>query len=133
MAFETFDKRRVGRTKQALVTIQRGGNFSFNKATYDLLAKPEAVELLYDREREIIGFRKTSLENPRAFPLRPQGKNAVSFMVAGQAFTKHYEIDTTTARRYPVKLEGDILTLDLQGESADVTGPRLGAGKDAGK
>ena len=129
MGFETFVKRKTGRTKQPFVTIQRGGPFSFNKAAYDLLDKPEALELLYDGERKLIGFRKVSPDKPIAFPVRTQGKNSISFLVAGQAFTRHYEIDTTTARRYPAKLEDDILTLDLRGDSIDVTGPRAGKGR----
>ncbi len=129
MGFEAFDKRRVGRTKQALMTIQRGGTFSFNKSAYDLLEQPDALELLYDRERDAVGFRSVKEENPRGFPVRTQGKNSVSYMVAGQAFTNHYEIDTSTARRYPVKLEDGILVLNLRGDSIDVTGPRAGKGR----
>ena len=126
MGFETFDKRRAGRTKQALMTIQRGGTFSFNKAAYDLLEQPEALELLYDRERKVVGFRSTKLENPRGFPVRTQGKNSVSYMVAGRAFTKHFGIDTATARRYPGKMEDDILVLDLRGDYVNATDPRAG-------
>ncbi|MBX6765165.1 MAG: hypothetical protein K6T51_10995 [Rubrobacteraceae bacterium] len=114
-----------------MVTIQRSGNFSLNKAAYDLLGSPEAVELLFDRERQLVGFRKTDPDNPRAFGLRAQGKNAVSFMIAGRAFTRHYGIDTTAARRYPVQMQDDILVLDLKGEFADVSAPR-GKKDDAG-
>jgi hypothetical protein len=124
MGFEVFDKRAAGVSKHPYVTVQRKGPFSFNRAAHELLGKPEAVELLYDREQERIGFRPTAPERPQAFPMRPQGKNAATFMVAGQAFAKHYKLDTSVARRYPVRMEEDIMVLDLRGDSVDVTGPR---------
>jgi hypothetical protein len=124
MGFEVFDKRAAGASKHPYVTVQRKGPFSFNRAAHELLGKPEAVSLLYDREQERIGFRPTSPERPQAFPMRPQGKNAATFMVAGQAFAKHYELDTSVARRYPVRMEEDIMVLYLRGDSVEVTGPR---------
>jgi hypothetical protein len=130
MGFEVFDKRAAGVSKHPYVTIQRKGPFSFNRAAYELLGKPEAVELLYDREQERVGFRPTSPERPQAFPMRPMGKNSATFMVAGQAFSRHYGLDTSIARRYPVRLEDDILVLDLRGDSVEVTGPRSRSRED---
>jgi hypothetical protein len=71
-------------------------------------------------------FRSTELESPRGFPVRTQGKNSVTYMVAGRAFAKHYGIDTATAQRYPGKLEDDILVLDLRGDYVNATDPRAG-------
>lgn len=126
MPFETFDKRSATSNKQPMVTITRGGPFSMNRAAQEAMGSPEYVELLYDRADKLIGFRPSSEDNPRAFPVRSQGKNAATFVVAGQAFAKHYELDTSVARRYSVawkKNEG-ILVLDLKSDSVDVTGPR---------
>ena len=124
MPFVEFDKRAAVASKSPFVTLQRKGPFSFNQAAYDLLGKPEAVTLLYDEDERVIGFKPTSISNPRAFPLRPQGQNAVTFVVAGQAFAKHFGIDTSTARRYAVEKREDMVILDLKSESTDVTGPR---------
>lgn len=131
MAFETFDKRSATATKSPMVTLQRGGPFSLNKAAYHLADSPEAVELLYDRENQLIGFRPVSPSSPRAFPVRPQGKNESTFMIAGQAFAKYYELDTSKARRYAVSKEEDMLVLDLKSDSVEVTGPRLGSKSEA--
>ena len=130
MGFEVFDKRGAVASKHPYVTIQRRGPFGINLAAYELMGKPEAVELLYDREQELIGLRPVPPDRPRAFPVRAQGKNSVTFMVAGQAFAKHYELDTSVARRYAVRMEGDVLVLDLRGESVDVTGPRAKGRED---
>jgi hypothetical protein len=124
MPFEVFDKRAAVATKNPMVTIQKGGAFSLNKAAYELMGSPETVELLFDPEERLIGFRPVDSASPRAYPVRPQGKNAATFMIAGRAFTKHYELDTDVARRYSTQLQDDMLVLDLKSESIDVTGPR---------
>jgi hypothetical protein len=84
------------------------------------------AKVLYERRiRERV---ETQAENERHFvtvvPVRAQGKNSVTHIVAGQSFAKHYGLDTSVARRYPVAMEDDILVLDLRGDSVDVTGPR---------
>lgn len=124
MPFEEFDRRAATASKSPFVTIQRRGPFSLNRAAVELMGNPEAVVLLYDKEEKLIGFRPAPLTNPRALPVRSQGKNASTFMVAGQAFAQHYDLDTSVARRYAVEMQGDLLVLDLKAESVDVTGPR---------
>lgn len=135
MGFEVFNKRASAVTKHPYVTIQRAGLFSLNEAAHNLLGGPEAVELLYDRDTQRIGFRATSSEKPSAVPLRTQGGNrggATTYMAAGRAFTNFYDIDTSVARRYYVQMEDDILVLDLKGGSVEVTGPRANkSSKDA--
>lgn len=124
MGFEVFDKRAAGLSKHPRVTIQRQGMFSFNKAAYALMGEPESLELLYDRENERVAFRPVESGRARSFPVRSQGKTSQTLMVAGRAFTQHYQIDTSQARRYPVEMQGDMLVLDLRGDSEDATGPR---------
>jgi hypothetical protein len=130
MAFEVYDKRRASASKHPYVTMQRRGPFSFNRAAYELMGSPEAIELLYDRDEERIGFRPASPDRPQAFPVRAQGKNSVTHIVAGQSFTNHYGLDTSVARRYPVRMEDKILVLDLRGDSVEVTGPRARSSED---
>jgi hypothetical protein len=127
MPFEVFDKRSAAATRSPMVTIQRGGSFSLNEAAKELVGSPEAVELLYDREKKLIGFRPVAPTSPRAFPVRPQGKNAKTYMVAGKAFSNHYGLDTARARRYAVEMSDGVLVLDLNSDSVDVTGPRASA------
>ena len=128
MPFEVFDKRSAAATKSPMVTIQRGGAFSLNKAAEQLVGSPEAVELLYDPDERLIGFRPVDPASPRAFPVRPQGKNATTFMIAGKMFSKHYKLEADRARRYAVTMQDGILVLDLKSDSVDVTGPRARSG-----
>ena len=124
MPFEVFDKRAATAVKTPMVTVQKGGMFSLNQAAYKAAGEPEAVELLYDPENRMVGFRPTDPTRPRAFFVRPQGKNSATYTVAGRAFTQHYEIDTSKALRYAAIMQDDTLVVELNSESVDVTGPR---------
>ena len=125
MPFEEFDKRSAGLTKSPFVTIQRKGPFSMNKAAYALAGEPQAVSLFYDPEEQLIGFKPRPPDYPRAFPVRPQGATSSTYVIAGHAFSQHYGIDTSVARRYAVEMRDDMLVLDLKSTSIDATGPRL--------
>ncbi len=124
LGFEVFDKRASTSSKIPMVTIQMRGHFSLNKAAYDAMGQPDHVELLYDRQEKLIGFRPTEASNPRAYPVKPQGTRSTGRQVAGQAFAKYYDLDVSTARRYSVEMKDGILVLDLKNESTEVTGPR---------
>ena len=134
MPFEVFDKKSVPSTTEPWVTIQKKGLLSLNRTAAEALGTPEAVELLFDREEEIIGFRSADLNNPRAFQLRKQGKNPTrnsNYLVAGTAFCNYYKIDTSFARRYKPKMNSGILTVDLKQDYAIASGPRLKKDEEA--
>ena len=57
MPFEIYKRQRAPASIEPAVTIQKRGTFSLNSAAYAVLGSPKAVELLYDRERELIGLR----------------------------------------------------------------------------
>jgi hypothetical protein len=119
-----FDRRSRPLADEALVTIQRRGTFSFNAAARAGIGEPEAVELLYDVDEHLIGFRPVDASNPRAYALRKQG-HANNWIVGGQAFTKAFRIDTETAMRYPATVVDGVLVVDLKQPGADATGVRL--------
>ncbi len=81
------------------------------------------VEIFYDREQSIIAFAPTGENNPAGYPPRKQPTGA-NWYVAGQMFTRHYDIDTTVARRYPVEVQENILFINLTGPSTIATGVR---------
>src|SRR5580692_2115199 len=111
MAFETFKRQRVPLTTEPAITIQKRGNLSLNPPAYKALGSPEAVELMYDRERRLIGLRKTDPESEVAYLVRPMAKSASTWLISGTAFTAYYGIETDTARRWMCRLEGDMLVL----------------------
>lgn len=127
--FETFRKRMVPLTKAPYVTIQRRGTMSFNKSAYAALGSPEAVELLYDRDEQIIGVRPVDRSVEHAYPIRPSGGGKAdpgSWMVSGRAFVQYYDIDTELSRRYPVSMDGDVLCIALKEGGTVVTSNRNG-------
>lgn len=125
--FERFDQRHIAIAGSPFVTIQRGGRvMTINRAAYEMLGSPEAVELLYSKKNRAIGLRRVSKKEPYAFPTRAQGRkgrNPSNYLVAVQAFTKHYNIDASVAMRYPVEMQDDILTISLD-KGMVATGPR---------
>ena len=111
MAFEVFDRKTAGRTKNPALTIQRKGIISLNGPAVDLLVGTDktdqlSVDLLYDQERKIIGIRRASTENPNPHLLRRQGSSRV-YLVTARMFSAHYGIDTDKARRFAAKTYGD--------------------------
>jgi hypothetical protein len=125
--FERFDQRHIAIAGSPFVTIQKSGRvMTINRVAYEMLGSPEAVELLYSTKNRVIGIRKVSKKEPYAFPLRAQGRKGrqpSNYLVAVQAFTKHYNIDTSIAMRYPAEMQEDILTITLDRGIA-ATGPR---------
>lgn len=119
-----FDKRSRPLADEAFVTIQRRGTFSFNAAARAGIGHPDAVELLYDVDERLIGFRPVDATNPRAYALRKQGRSN-NWIVGGQAFTKAFKIDTDTAMRHAATVVDGVLVVDLKRPGADATGVRL--------
>ena|ERR1700694_4839217 len=124
MSFELFTKQRLPLVDQPYVTIQRKGVFTLNAAAYEALGSPEAVELLYDRTKHWVAFRKAKAEAPYAYNVRPNGPNGRSFLVAGRAFLQYYEIPFDPARRWGARLVDGMLAIDLNEAGAEVTAGR---------
>ena len=121
--FEKFSRRAKPIPTQPLVTLQKRGTFSLNRAAHEALGAPPFIELLYDREARIVGFRATDESDPDSYPLRKQ-QNSASYLVAGNAFCQFYGIDVGQTRRFSAKMIDGVLAVDLNSESRDATGPR---------
>lgn len=116
--FEVFRKGSIPRTTQPMMTIQKGGAFSLNKAAYLILGEPKAVELLFDRVAQVIGLRRVAPTERHAFPVRPVGRGT-TFALSGRSFCTHYGIPTDQARRFTARPVGlNVLAIDLN----EVTG-----------
>ncbi len=120
--FETFTRRSTPVTATPLVTIQKRGTISLNRTAYELLGSPEAVELLYDRGERVIGIRAVDPDTRHAYPMRKQ-PSSYSYLFAGQAFAKYYDIPIGETRRYEAEMIGDVLAVDLK-QTAMIPPPR---------
>lgn len=126
--FEVFRKRMAPLVKQPYVTIQRRGTMSFNKAAHRALGSPEAIELLFDANEQIIGVRAVDPHVEHAYPIRMTNAET-SFIVSGRAFTHYYGIETEISRRYPAETIDGVLCIDLKGGGTEVTSNRKGRTK----
>jgi hypothetical protein len=125
MPFEVFDKRMTPLAKAPSVTIQKRGVISLNKAAHDLIGNAQTVELLYDRDRNVIALRATDDSSLHAYAVRNGSKHGQGqAIVSATAFTAHYDIDTTTTRRWKPFLEDGMLCVDLTTEGTVITGNR---------
>lgn len=111
--FEVFTGRASPIPRDAALTIYPRGVFSINRAACKSLGEPEAVELLFDPTERLIGLRGVSAQVSHAYPLRRQAASS-SVLVSGRAFARHYGISTDVARRYPARLIGDVLAVDVK-------------------
>jgi hypothetical protein len=88
-----------------------------NQDAYEALGRPEAVELLFDRDEQMMGFRSVPKSVSHAYAVRPQ-RNASSLLVSGRAFNQFYGIEIDEARRHPATMVGDVLAIDLKDGAA---------------
>jgi hypothetical protein len=126
--FEVFDKRAVPISGEPMVTIQRKGPMSLNQAAFHALGKPSHVELLYDPNERIVGFRAVSEPLAHAYPVRQQGRSH-TYLIAGHAFIRYYDIPNDVSIRYVAKMFDDVLGVDLKQKGLQVTSNRSGRTK----
>ncbi|SDO48639.1 hypothetical protein SAMN04515671_1093 [Nakamurella panacisegetis] len=126
MAFEVFDKRLTPLAKAPIITIQMRGIFSMNRAAYALMDSPSHVELLYDKDDQVIGIRGVDDDVPHGYEVRAQTRDKVSgpVIIAGTAFTQYYKIDTSVSRRWTPTVENGILRIDLKEPGVAIKGNR---------
>jgi hypothetical protein len=121
MPFETFTRQRRA-DQQPYVTLQKKGSISLNRAAFEALNNPEAVELLYDREANLIGLRHVDSSVEHSYQVRTPAGSHGTWLVAGGAFASYYEIDISASVRRAARLEGDVLIVDLNDPGVDSRG-----------
>src|SRR6266581_6931752 len=100
MPFEVFNKRTASARLPAYVSIQKKGIIRMNTPAYALIDEPEAVELLFDGERQVLGLRAVDPAAEHAYMVRAHARSG-SHLVSGAAFARHYDIEVDHARRWP--------------------------------
>jgi hypothetical protein len=115
-----FDKRRMPTIPEPLVTLQKGGNFSYNQAAHQGLGEPEVLEFFYNERERKIGFKKGDPAAPHVYPVRKQ-RNSSNYQFSGAAFTKSFGIKTNATLRFKAEKQGDMLVIDLDGPAGDYT------------
>jgi hypothetical protein len=64
------------RWEMLYASINRYGDIVISRRTHERCGAPEAYQLLYDRERDVIGLRPARPEKDKhAYPARPRGRH----------------------------------------------------------
>ncbi|MGD8150664.1 hypothetical protein [Ornithinimicrobium sp. Y1694] len=129
MGFEVFDKRHAPLRGTPSVTVQKRGIVSINGPAHKLIEGAKVVELLFDRERQVMAIRPSE-PSPRAYEMRGPSKTGQTILSA-IAFMQAYDVDTSVSRRYEPFMEDGMLCINFAGESTEIHGNRAGASKKA--
>lgn len=107
------------------VTINPQYVIGLNKKCYEMLGKPPAVYLHYNRDEHIIGIEPVhSFRMPAAFPVKE--KTSVGWCVRASPLCKHYNIRIDSTERFirpDLSRDGKMLLLKLT-ETVTVTQQR---------
>lgn len=127
MGFEVFDKRHAPLRGTPSVTVQKRGIISINGPAHKLIEGAQVVELLFDRDRQVMALRP-SQPSPRAYEMRGPSKTGQTVLSA-IAFMQAYEVDTSVSRRYEPFMEDGMLCINFAGPSTEIRGNRTAASK----
>jgi len=105
-----------------MMSIQKGGLVSLNRASFDALGQPSAVALFFDREEQILAMQAVAETEPYAYMVRRQ-QGSDSYLVSAQKLLSYYGVPTPVTRRYQAQHYGDYLGVDLNHPLAEVQGP----------
>lgn len=109
--FETFEKGASKPVAWPEVTILRKGSLHMNAAARELLGNPDFVELLFDRERQIVGLAASVPSSPNSYKLS-SGRDVV-WTVSLVSFLKFYDIEVRESRKRIPTLDGAVLCINL--------------------
>ncbi|PZS13022.1 MAG: hypothetical protein DLM57_17740 [Pseudonocardiales bacterium] len=112
--FETFSRQLLPLKSDPYVTLLKRGTIALNRSAFAALDEPDAVELLYDRERDIVGLRPIDPKADHAnYVRRSSPSPSGPWLISAMAFTKFYDIDTSVSRRWAAHLDAGILCADI--------------------
>ena len=116
--FEKFRRYKVTEAPAPMFAFPLLGFFALNELAYDALKRPEAIELFYDRDEKVIGFKASTRDEPDSYAVRHHTKH--SYQVEGRSFIRYYKIPEEAAGlRYKAEMIGDILAVDLKQQLED--------------
>jgi hypothetical protein len=110
--FEVFRRDMPVGGRDPVVTIRRGGGIVLNRAAFESLGSPEAVELMFDVQDRVMGIRAGSSDSKDAFPVR-LARNQRSFAISGRTFIQYYDILSDQVRHLPAAMDGSILCVEV--------------------
>jgi hypothetical protein len=121
--FEKFRRVKVTAGDAPIVAIHQRGIFAMNQLAFEALGEPVAVELLFDRNNQVIGLKAAERDDPDSYVVRHHTK--YSHQVEGRSFLSYYGIPKeATGRRYKAELIDRILEVDLKQDPEEALGTK---------
>ena len=115
--FQLYEPGQVVRTRDMVhVTINKEFRIFFNAKALGALGDPDAVALMYDTKKQVIGVLPSALNRTHAYPLRIRYRGESGRVITARNFCGHHGIKpegTLAFRSARVNKDG-VLILDLQ-------------------
>src|SRR5262245_50054377 len=115
--FEIFEAGpEVQTAEQVHVTINKFGHFFLNRHALHALGSPDAVTLMFDSRRQIIGIIPSARPRTTSYPLkRKDPRSSNGRCINAMNFCKHYSIRPTETLAFtsPEVNKDGILVLNL--------------------
>lgn len=132
MAFEVYESKTLSRRHTPVITVQKSGAISINRAGYTALGEPEHVLLLRDADANLIAIQAAEADEVHAQVVRllNPARGSGPVVVPASGFVREAGIDTSVARRWPASYNNDMLVVDLNIEGVVVVSNRKRAHTD---
>jgi len=104
------------RWEMLYASINRYGDIVISRRTHEVMGKPEAYQVLYDRERDVIGLRTARPEKDKhAYPARPRGRHG-GRRIRGHRMLREFGVNLTATHVFDrCQLDNSgVLILDLR-------------------
>lgn len=112
--FKRFTQRRAHGETMPILSVQRRGNASLNKAAYEALGQPKSVDLFFDEGRKALALKPTHEESVESYPVRPVSSKASTYLISLTALLRYYNIPVQGAiGRYEGVEHDDMLIFDF--------------------
>ena len=122
VAFEVYQSKTLSRRHTPVITVQKSGALSINRAGYAALGEPEHVLLLRDTGENLIAIQAAAADEVHAQVVRllNPARGSGPVVVPASGFVREAGIDTSVARRWPARYDNDMLVVDLNTEGVVV-------------
>ncbi len=106
-------RRNVAKPGRMTITIGRRGTATTPNSVFEAMGSPAAIEILYDRQRQILALRGADANDPDSYPVRQVSGNGKTRTFSLTSAVNHFGIDVSESRRYEVEMDGETVLVDL--------------------
>ena len=126
VAFEVYQSKTLSRRHTPVITVQKSGALSINRAGYAALGEPEHVLLLRDTGENLIAIQAAAADEVHAQVVRllNPARGSGPVVVPASGFVREAGIDTSVARRWSARHHHDMLIVDLNTDGVEVVSNR---------